>query len=126
MEIGSKNLVGSKAARAAARWLTLVFTISLFMGCGSVLSTAEINDARDAIERAAVLDAEAYATYEFVSADAYLDKAEEEWGRSDFQKSVEYARRAQQFAEMAYQRAMRHPDRAAPAPAREGSDVLQP
>ncbi len=83
----------------------------LLGGCGSILSTSEISSARTAIERAQELDAEAYATYEFVSADAYLDKAEEEWGRSDFQKAVEYARRAQQFAAMAYERAMRNPTR---------------
>ena len=58
--------------------------------------------------------AEAYATYEFVSAQEYLEKAREEWAYSDYQKALEYAERALQFAEQAYERAVNNPNRGAP------------
>ena len=95
-------------------------------GCGSILSSSEISAADNALERAAELDAEALAIYEYVSAEAYLAKAREEWGRSDFQKSVEYARRARTFAIQAYERALRHParDRAQQDPELEALDAL--
>jgi len=86
----------------------------MFLGCGPIMSTQTITDARDALERAAEVDAERYATYEYVSAFEYLEKAREEWGYSDYQKALEYARRAVTFAEQAYERAHRNPMRNAP------------
>lgn len=110
------------------RALLCLVVATLLGGCGSILSSSEITSATQAIERAEELDSEAFATYEFVSAEAYLDKAREEWARSDFQKAVDYARRAREFAVMAYERAMRHPQRNSPAidPELEALDALSP
>lgn len=76
-------------------------------GCGSILSTSEIGAANAALELAQADGAEELAVYEFVSAEAYLEKAREEWGRSDFQQAVDYARRARSFAMQASDRARR-------------------
>lgn len=85
-------------------------------GCGQITSTAAINDARDAVERAAAVDAGTYAVYEFTSAEAYLDKAREEWATSDFQHALSYAQRALDFAEAALERAVASPSRPVMAP----------
>lgn len=87
-----------------------LFTLLLMLGsvgCGSVLSSSEINSADDAVDLALSASADEFAVYEYVSAEEYLNKAREEWGRSDFQQAVDYARRAQEFATMAYERALR-------------------
>lgn len=108
---------------------SVLVALAVFIGgCGSILSSSEITSAADALARAESLEAEQLAIYEYVSAEAYLEKAREEWGRSDFQKSVEYARRAQEFAIQAYERAMRHPGRnAGPVdPELEALDALTP
>ncbi|MFT6400229.1 MAG: hypothetical protein ACJAYU_004999 [Bradymonadia bacterium] len=87
-----------------------LFTLLLMLssaGCGSVLSSAEINTADTLMDEALSVSAEQLAVYEYVSAEEYLNKAREEWGRSDFQQAVDYARRAQEFATMAYERALR-------------------
>lgn len=74
--------------------------------CGPITATTALRDARDAVDRADRVEAEVAATYEFVSAVEYLEKAREEWHYSDFQRALEYARRAKEFAEAAYDRAM--------------------
>ena len=75
--------------------------------CGSILSASEISGASSALEQAEAASADELAIYEFVSAQEYLHKARTEWGRSDFQQAVDYARRAQIFAVQAYERALR-------------------
>ncbi len=105
-----------RAALPSGLMLTLRHTLfSLFLllpvlalaGCGSVLSSSEINSADSALELALSASADEFAVYEYVSAEEYLNKAREEWGRSDFQQAVDYARRAHEFATMAYERALR-------------------
>ena len=58
--------------------------------------------------------AEEYATYEYVSAVQYLEKAKEEWSFSDYQHAEEYGERAREFAESALQRAIANPNRNLP------------
>ena len=82
--------------------------------CGPLVSTAELTAATDAFELAEGVEAERYATYEFISAREYLEKAREEWSYSDYQKAHEYAELALDFAERAYERAMNDPHRGAP------------
>jgi hypothetical protein len=86
----------------------------LVLACGPVVSTVSLHDADVAVEAARLEDAERLATYEYVSALEYLDKAKEEWGYSDFQHAEEYAVRALRFAQQARERALANPDRNAP------------
>lgn len=76
------------------------------VGCGPITSTAAINDARYALERAESVEAAERARYEYTSAEAYFDKAREEWARSDYQHALSFAERALSFAEAAYERAV--------------------
>ena len=86
-------------------------------GCGSIITTVHINQAERAVESARLERAEELATYEYVLAESYLEKANEEWAHSDFQHANSYAKRAILSAEAAYQRAITHPSRIEPAPA---------
>ena len=95
--------------------------LTALVGCGQITSTAAISDARYAVERAATFDAATYAVYEFTSAEAYLDKAREEWATSDFQHALSYAQRALELAEAALARAAANPAR--PVPAQGGPNV---
>lgn len=88
-------------------WLSTLVLMLASAGCGSVLSSSEINAADSAMDLALSASADELAVYEFVSAEEYLNKAREEWGRSDFQQAVDYARRAREFATVAYERALR-------------------
>lgn len=118
LEARVRARVGTKAGRRGATrfrgGLTAAVACFALVGCGPILSTQSISDARDAVEQATSAEAETYATYEYISAIEYLSKAEEEWGYSDFQQAVDYARRAEMFAEQALERALRSPMRGAP------------
>ena len=67
-----------------------------------------------------MVNAEDYATYEYVSALSYYEKAREEVGQSDYREAVVYAEKAEAFAAAAYERALgdssRGVDAAPPAP----------
>ena len=105
----------------------LALVAALIGGCGAIISTSELTDATRAVEHADELGAERLAVYEFVSAEEYLDKAREEWGRSDYQMAIDYARRARDFAEAAVARVNRgtpRPGTDEPSP-REGSHAPQ-
>ena len=104
-------------------WLALVLLTTAFTslgsGCGPAISTPSINDAELAVETARLEQAETFATFEFVSAVEYLEKAKEEWSFSDFQHAEEYANRAIDFAEAALARAVANPDRSVEPTGRE-------
>lgn len=70
----------------------------LLGGCGPIESTAVIGEAEVEIAGARAADAETKATYEFVSAELYLEKAREERGYADYQAAVDYARKAAELA----------------------------
>ena len=93
--------------RSTLFWLIALPLTLWATACGSILSSSEISAASTALEQAEAASAEELALYEFVSAQEYLGKARAEWGRSDFQQAVDYARRAQSFAVLAYERARR-------------------
>jgi hypothetical protein len=89
-------------------WARLALPLALLLGglaCGPVVSTVTLNSAEVALETARLADAEQYATYEYVSAQQYFAKAQEEWGYSDWQKADAYAQRALDFAQAALTRA---------------------
>ena len=80
---------GSRLARGALLALSL-----LFSACGPISTTIALRDAEAAIEVARSADAARYAAFELASADAYLRKAREEEGYSDFQTAIDLALRA--------------------------------
>ena len=89
-----------------ALWLT---------GCfGPVTATKEISEAEGALERARIADAQKTAPYYYHSADEYLQKAKEEWGYSDFQKSEEYAKASMRHAARALSQAKEDPWQGSP------------
>jgi hypothetical protein len=96
--------------------------VLLPVGCGPILSTTTLQDAERALQDARAAEAEDLAVYEFVSAEAYFDKAREEWGYSDFRAAREYAARAVEFARLARERAVASPRRGM-LPALEVPDV---
>lgn len=77
--------------------------------CGPIISTSALHDAAEAVDKARTVNAQTLAIYEFTSAEAYLEKAREEWGYSDYQHAIEYARRALEFADRARYRATQGP-----------------
>jgi hypothetical protein len=92
--------------------------------CGPVQSTSRIQEAEVAFERARVVEAHEMAPYEYYSAKYYLHKSKEEWGYSDFEASVDYARRARQAAEAARLKAQEDPWSGSPVKDRkDGQDT---
>ncbi len=85
-------------------------------GCGPITATTSIADATVALEAARGIEAEQYAIYEYTSAAEYLRKAREEEGYSDFQRAIDLARKAREFAEAAREKARTNPARGLPAP----------
>jgi hypothetical protein len=53
-----------------------------------------------------MVNAEDFATYEYVSALSYYEKAREEVGQSDYREALVYAEKAEAFAAAAYERAL--------------------
>ena len=85
------------------------------LGCGAIVSGTTISDAAIALEAAQLEQAEEFATYEFVTAAEYLQKAREEWAYSDFQHADAYAQYALEMARAAVERAVANPNRNAPS-----------
>ncbi|MGC4115538.1 MAG: DUF4398 domain-containing protein [Myxococcales bacterium] len=74
--------------------------------CGPTQSTALIMDGDVQLEAARMADAPKLAPYEFTAAEAYLHKAREEQGYSDFEVSIDFGRKAVKFAQEAKKKAM--------------------
>ncbi len=84
--------------------------------CGPVQSTAYLLDAEVQIQAARTAGAEmaaaraagaeVHAPYEYTSAKAYLHKAREEVGYSDFEVAVDFAQKASRYANEAKEKAM--------------------
>ena len=98
---------------AASIFILLTFTLAA-LGCGPIQSTSTIHDATVAIEAARVMDAELYAPYEYTMAINMLHKANEEWGYSDFEASIDFAEAAKVHAEEARKIAKDSPLRGKP------------
>ena len=86
------------------------------MACGPVSSTASIQQAEAAMERARIAEAHERAPYEYYSAKEYLHKAKEEWGYSDFEASKDYADEAKRQADAALLKAKEDPYTGSPVP----------
>ncbi len=78
-----------------------VLALALFAGCGPMQSTASLIDADVELEAARAAGAATSSTYEFTAAEAYLHKAREVAGRSQFEASSEFAAKARDLAKEA-------------------------
>lgn len=85
----------------------LLFSLTLIVmtGCGPVVSGVRILKADVALSEAQTAGAKETAVYEYTAAKAYLDKAREEHGYSDFWGARVYADKALKFARKAKKRA---------------------
>src|SRR5512132_2803934 len=75
-------------------------------GCGPTQSTALIIDADVQLQAAKSADAPQLAPYEYTAAEAYLQKAREEQGYSDFEVAIDFAQKSVDYATQAKNRAM--------------------
>ncbi len=99
--------------------LTLVLFLGVGLtffleGCGPVESTHIIIKADTALHNAKTAGApeskEPEAIYHYTAAKEYLHKAREEWGTSDFEYSIDFARKALLHASAAREKAMKSGD----------------
>ncbi len=90
---------------AAALLAAAAFGLGLG-GCGPTQSTALIMDGDVQLEAARMADAPKLAPYEYTAAEAYLHKAREEQGYSDFDISIDFGRKAVKYALEAKKKAM--------------------
>jgi len=93
--------------RALALFVLMIMLAST--GCGPILSTSRIEDAKEALEKATNAGAETKAPYEYYTAQEYLRKADELWGYSQFGYSADYAKKAIEMAEAAEEKAQKDP-----------------
>jgi hypothetical protein len=84
--------------KAVIRALVAAAALGALLGCGPVQSTASLLDAKAQLESARAAGAEKYAPYEWTAAQLYLHKAREEAGRSVYQKAIDFADKASQYA----------------------------
>ncbi|MGI5862347.1 MAG: DUF4398 domain-containing protein [Myxococcales bacterium] len=95
------------ASRLAASRLLILSVIAAALGaCGPTKSTALIMDVDVQIEAARTAGAEKLAPYEYTAAVAYLHKAREEQGYSDFEVAIDFANKALDNAIKAKKKAM--------------------
>jgi hypothetical protein len=84
----------------------LALGIAAAAGCGSAQAIGQATSrATQALEQAQKAGAEQDAPYEFAKAVEYLQKAEEDAGRSNLEGSAEWGRRSEDCARKAMQRA---------------------
>lgn len=87
--------------------MMVVFMFST--GCGPIMSTGRISDAKDALAKAEAANAAERAPYEYTMAQEYLRKADELWGYSQFGYSSDYAKKAIEMATAAEEKANKSP-----------------
>lgn len=88
--------------------MVLLMLVGLW-GCGPIMSTSKISEAKDALAKAESVNAEELAPYEYTSAQEFIKKADELWGYSKFGDSVDFAKRAIDFAKAAEKKALEDP-----------------
>jgi hypothetical protein len=71
--------------------LAVAGLLSAVVGCGPIASTSPLLQARDAVEAVRAAGGAEDAVYELTSAEAYLNKAREQWSYSDFKGAKAYA-----------------------------------
>ena len=78
----------------------------MLTGCGPIQSTAALIDADVAVESARAAGAPQTSPYEFTAAEAYLQKAREVTGRSQYEAAIRFAGKAQGLAAQAQKNAI--------------------
>jgi len=99
------------------RIAALVLIAALAAGCGPTQSTSYQMDAEIMMEAARSASAEKFAPYEWTAASLYLHKSKEEAGYGDWEQSVDYGKKAVDFATRARDTALKTTKRAEPASA---------
>jgi hypothetical protein len=98
------------------RLLLALLALTALAGCGPIQSTAALIDADVELEAARAAGAPQTSTYEFTMAEAYLGKAREVSGRSQYEAATTFAVRARDLAAQARKNALDSSNRAEEAP----------
>ena len=80
--------------------------LTFAVGCGPIQSTSALIDADVEIEGARAAGAQTAATMEFTSAEAYLKKARELSGYSQYENATIFAAKATELAKVARAKAL--------------------
>ena len=88
------------------RLLLALLALGVLAGCGPIQSTAALIDADVAVESARAAGAPQTSPYEFNSAEAYLQKAREVTGRSQYEAAIRFAGKARDLATQAQKNAI--------------------
>jgi outer membrane biogenesis lipoprotein LolB len=88
------------------RLVLALLAFSTLAACGPIQSTAALIDADVEIEAARAAGAQQASPYEFTGALAYLKKAREVTGRSQYQAATRFARKSVALAKEARQNAV--------------------
>ena len=88
------------------RLLLALFALATLAACGPIQSTSALVEADVEIEAARAAGAATNATYEFTAAEAYLRKAREEAGQSQYEPSTQFAAKARDLAREARKKAL--------------------
>ena len=99
------------------RLLLALFGLTFMVACGPVQSTSALIDADVEIEGARAAGAQTAATMEFTSAEAYLKKARELAGYSQYENSAVFAAKARDLAKAARAKALAASNRTEKEPA---------
>tara|TARA_B100001250_G_scaffold365697_1_gene346570 strand:- start:12 stop:386 length:375 start_codon:yes stop_codon:yes gene_type:complete len=94
------------ALRALATLIVMTVVVTLSTACGPISAHSVIKVAEAAVKSAETAGAKDGAPYEYHSAVAYLSKAREEEGYSDYQAAVDLSNLAIKFAETARAKAV--------------------
>jgi len=99
------------------RLLLALLGLTFAVGCGPIQSTSALIDADVEIEGARAAGAQTAATMEFTSAEAYLKKARELAGYSQYENAAVFATKATELAKEARAKALaagNRPEKEAP------------
>ena len=99
------------------RLLLALLGLTFAVGCGPIQSTSALIDADVEIEGARAAGAQTAATMEFTSAEAYLKKARELAGYSQYENAAVFAAKATELAKEARVKALAASNRAEKEPA---------
>jgi hypothetical protein len=99
------------------RLLLVLLGLTFAVGCGPIQSTSSLIDADVEIEGARAAGAQTAATFEFTTAEAYLKKARELAGYSQYENSAVFAAKARELAKEARIKALATSNRPEKEPA---------
>jgi hypothetical protein len=99
------------------RLLLALLGLAFIAGCGPVQSTSALIDADVEIEGARAAGAQTSATYELTSAEAYLKKARELAGYSQYENAAVFAAKSRELAKEARVKALASSNRTEKEPA---------